>query len=45
MIRTTTITATPTMCHHAEKALSTAVIDTLNMLISPEPSMIIPYVK
>ena len=38
----TTITTTPIMCHHAEKAFSTAVIGTLNMLISPAPSMIIP---
>ena len=37
-----TSTSTPIMCHQAEKALSTAVIETLNMLIRPAPSMMIP---
>ena len=33
------------MCHQAENAFSAAVIDTLNMLMSPAPSMMIPYRK
>ena len=30
------------MCHQAENAFIAAVIDTLNMLINPAPSMIRP---
>ncbi len=30
------------MCHQAENVLSTAVIETLNMLIRPALSMMIP---
>ncbi len=37
--------STPIMCHHAEKAFSMAVIDTLNMLIRPAASMIPAYVR
>ena len=33
------------MCHQAENVFKAAVICTLNMLISPAPSKIIPYVK
>ena len=33
------------MCHQAENAFSIAVIDTLNMLISPAASMIPAYVR